>query len=342
MNRGARAAELRMQGPGPESSALQQERGKNVKARLFLVLAAAGLIAAACSSSAAPYGPTGGDNGAYASAAPTAAPVAGRADGVPAPETKQGAFTPETGSGGVVLDQAIVPTDTTQIVRTGSMVIEVQDLDKALAQAKSTIVGMGGYISDSSQSGDKDSAVATVTYRFPVTKWDDALVAMRGLSSRLINEQTNSTDVTSQVVDLEARLSNLQSTESALQGIMARASAIPDVLAVENQLSNVRGQIEQLTAQRDHLKNLAAMSTLSVTFETPTTVTVQATKDWDLGAQVDEAVAALIHIGQWLATAAVWAVIVGGPLLLGLLVLLVAYRLARRVRRGKPQAAAEA
>jgi hypothetical protein len=250
------------------------------------------------------------------------------------------------GTGTVTTDQAALPVEQTQIVKTGSMSLEVTDVDKAVAQAQSTIVGLGGYVADSSRSGDKDSAVATVTYRLPVAKWDDALSAMHKLASKLVSEQTNATDVTSQVIDLDARLDNLKATESALQGIMARASAIPDVLAVEEQLSNVQGQIEQLTAQRDHLKDMAAMSTLAVTFMTPAeTVTTQAAQGWDLGNQIDQAVAALVHIGQGLATIAVWAIIVGVPVVLGLVALLVLLWIVRRVaRRGRqaPQTPAAA
>jgi len=41
------------------------------------------------------------------------------------------------------------------------------------------------------------------------------------------------------------------------------------------------------------------MSTLTVSFSTPgQTDTTQAAQGWDLGAQIDQAVATLVHIGQ--------------------------------------------
>jgi hypothetical protein len=261
-----------------------------------------------------------------AMAAPTAAPAF------------QGKDLTGTGS---ISENAGAPTDQTQIVKTGSMAIEVQDLNKAIEQARSTIIGMGGYVSDSTRSGDGQSAVSTITYRLPVARWDDALTAFHGLASKLISEQTNSTDVTAQVIDLDARINNLKATEAALQGIMAKAVAIPDVLAVEEQLSSVQGQIEQLSAQQNHLKDQAAMSTLAVTFMTPTTVTAQATQGWDLSNQVDQAVAALVHIGQGLVTIGVWILIVGVPIVVGVLIVLMVLWIVRRVfgrRRPSPAA----
>jgi hypothetical protein len=242
-------------------------------------------------------------------------------------------------------DQLLAAVDSNLIVKTGQLSLEVADLDKAVTQAQATIVGMGGSVSTSSLSGTGDGAVASATYRVPVARWDEALTALRKLGSKTLSLQTGTSDVTSQVVDLDARLTNLKTTESALQAIMARASAIPDVIAVENQLSQTQGQIEQLTAQRNYLSNQAAMSTLTVTFQLPgKTVTTQATQDWTLGNQVDEAAAALVRIGQGLATMSVWAIVVVLPIGFVALLLLAILALARRLlaRRRRDSAATTA
>jgi hypothetical protein len=228
----------------------------------------------------------------------------------------------------------------TQIVKTGSMAMEVANLDNALSAAQAAIVGLGGSISSSTRSGSEDQASATVTYRIPVARWDDALAAIDKLG-KLLGEQTGTTDVTAQVVDVDARLTNLRATESALQGIMARASAIPDILAVQQQLTETRSQIEQLEGQENYLKDQAAMSTLSVSYTLPgKTVVTSTTQDWDLGKQVDNAVATLVRMGQGLATLAVWLVIVGLPLIVSLLILYVVYRIGRRIARRRASQAA--
>ena len=236
-------------------------------------------------------------------------------------------------------DQLAATLDAGLIVKTGQVSLEVTNLDSAVSQAQSTIAGMGGYIAQSSRAGSDGTASATVTYRLPVARWDDALVALRKLASKVVSEQTDSSDVTSQAIDLDARLGNLKATESALQAIMARASAIPDVLAVEQQLSSTQGEIEQLTAERAHLGDQASMSTVTVTFLPPSeTVTTQTAQGWQLGGQVDQAVAQLVRIGQGLATIGVWAVIVGLPVALAMFILFLAWRLTRRISgRGRPR-----
>jgi len=231
----------------------------------------------------------------------------------------------------------------TKIVKTGTMTLEVAAIDTALSQAQSVIAGMGGRVDSSNRYGTGPDTVATVTFRVPADKWDQALSEIHKIGSKIISEQTGTTDVTGQVADLAAQIKNLQTTETALQSIMARANAIPDVIAVENQLSDTQGQIEELTAQRDHLKDQAAMSTLTVTFQLPSkSVVTQATQDWTLSGQIDQAGAALVRIGQGLATIGIWILVVVLPLGLALLLLLGFVVVARRIlgRGGRKSASA--
>lgn len=250
-------------------------------------------------------------------------------------------LAPDAGNGGVppAPDQLaqLTTIEAAQIVKTGALSLEVADIDQSTTLAKAAVAGLGGTVSQSNRSGSGDYLTASVTFRVPSARWDDSLTALHKLGSKILSEETNSTDVTSQVVDLDARLDNLKRTEAALQAIMNKTVLMADVLAVQNQLTQTQGQIEQLTAQRDHLTNQAAMSTLTVTFQLPSkTVTTQAAQGWTLSGQIDEAGAALVRIGQGLATIGVWLLVVVLPIGLAALFLLAIVALLRRIiRRGK-------
>jgi hypothetical protein len=246
----------------------------------------------------------------------------------------------QTSSDGSTVPQAIAPSNV--IIKTGQLDLQVPDIDKAVSAAQASVVAAGGSVASSNRSGSDQYATASLTFRIPAAKWDDILASLRKVGSKVLNEQTGTSDVTMQVVDLNARLDNLQKAESALQAIMARASSVPDVLAVQNQLSQTQGEIEQLTAQRDHLNDQAAMSTLTVSFSLAgPTVTTAATQDWTLGSQIDQAGAALVRIGQGIVTLGVWALIVVLPVGIGLLLLLVLLLVVRRLAgrgRGRTEA----
>jgi hypothetical protein len=222
------------------------------------------------------------------------------------------------------------------IVRTGQLDLRVADLDAAVSAAERAVAAVGGYVAGSQRSGDGDQATASVIFRVPAARWTNALAALRAVGTKVLGEQTSSQEVTAQVVDLGARLANLRVTETALQGIMDRATKIPDVLAVQEQLTGVRGQIEELTAEQQTLENQAALATLTVTFAPPPVVAVtQVREGWDPASEIDQASATLVGLGQGLAGAGIWLLIVGLPvfLVVGMLAL-IGLLVVRHVRRG--------
>jgi Domain of unknown function (DUF4349) len=278
----------------------------------WLSLTTIALILAACSSGASSAVPAGLDdsgsgNGAYPSAAPSAASAAGAPDA--------GSTGGEQPAGG----DAVGLVDDAKIVRTGSMILDVTDVGQAVASARDVIRGMGGYVGASNTSNQDDQPVASVTYRIPVDRWEDALAALRslnGLTKRIVTEQTEAVEVTGQIVDLQARIRNLQASESALQAISARAIKISDVLEVQAQLTDVRGQIEVLSAQLKDVGDRAAYATLTVQFGTPVVAVEAAKKGWDPAVVVDEAAATMVGVLQGLAGAGIWFAIVWLPILL--------------------------
>jgi hypothetical protein len=303
--------------------------------RVAVSLGAAAIVVAlvACSSSAATAGPANAPGDGF-----------GPLTGAPEPAASAGSAEAGGADGSLAssppADQAVTADPNTYIVRTGSISIEVPKIDPALLQVRTAIAGLGGYVSDSDQSNDADRAMASVTYRIPVARWQDALDAITGIAAKVDSAKSNATEVTGQVLDLGARIDNLRTTELALQSIMAKAVKISDVLAVESQLSDVQGQIEQLSTQQAHLKDSASLATLTVLFALPPTPeTIQTSRGWDPGAQLDQASSALLSIGQALASAGIWLVVVGLPVGLAVLIVLaLALFLARRIRRSGPPA----
>lgn len=291
-----------------------------------LILVALAMALAGCGSTAsAPV------------AAPDGGPVADTA-GKPASggtDTDDGTRNPEAPPaepGAVGGSDALALVGGPLIVRTGSLNLEVAELDTALVRARAAITGLGGYVSDSQRTNGEGQALAAITYRVPAARWDDALDALAGLSTRVVAEDTQAVEVTAQVVDLDARITNLRATELALQGIMAKATRISDILEVQAQLTQVQGQIEQLTAQRNHLADQAAFGTLAVTWSVPLVAVTEAAAGWNLGAELDRATAQLLQLGQGLLVVGVWLVIVVLPLVAGIAIALaLAMLMARRL-----------
>lgn len=204
-----------------------------------------------------------------------------------------------------------------KIIKTGEFSIEVPNVASALAKVRAMAVELGGYVGGS-QSGTSEES-ATLTLRIPADRFDDALARLHSLDGDILGEATHEEDVTTSVVDLEARIRNLQASETQYRALLAKAEKIEDILAVQSRLDEVRGQIEQLQAQLKELTGLADLATLSVTL-VPGAVQ-QAAGNWDPGKTVTEAFAALVGFVQNLGNGAIWLVIVVLPAVIVVVIL---------------------
>lgn len=286
-----------------------------------------GLVAGCSSSGAANPAPQGDLRYGSAPAVGQAGSATGGQGG--------GADTALKSSGGAGGQDQVVaqaPTDGAKIVRTGTMELQVADLQAALTAARTKVAALGGYIGAEKSAAGSDQPVASITYRIPVARWDEAIDSLHGLALNVVAEDSQAIEVTSQLVDLGARIRNLQASETALQAIAASATRISDVLDVQARLSDVRGQIEQLTAQQASLQDQVAYGTMTVTYGLQVAAVSEAARNWNPGAQVDGATASLVGILQALASAGIWFGIVWLPIIAVLLVLAVGLgRLGRRL-----------
>jgi hypothetical protein len=257
-----------------------------------------------------------------------------------APQDRTGSES-KGGTGGSAVADPAAPRDQALVIKTGTIQLEVKDLT-VLIKARTSIVGLGGYVSGSEQSSGGDHKVASVTYRVPANRWDEALDALKGLATKVVSEQTQAIEVTGQVLDLGARIDNLRASERALQEIMSRATKISEILEVQTRLTEVRGQIEQLATQKAHLEDQAAFGSLTATYDVPVVPVQEAAQKWDPKAEIDRAMAQLIELGQGVATMAIWFAIVLLPVLLlaGLAVgaALIVARRTGLTRRREPDA----
>jgi hypothetical protein len=303
-------------------------RRRRIVGFLLSVCTVTVLAACASGSASAPMAAAGGSTGGAAAAASAG----------PAPRDAANSGS-TSGSGSNVVGgngNQVAILDSAKIVRTGSLELQVADVTKALTGGREAMAALGGYIGSSQQQRSGDQTVATVTYRIPVARWEDALAAMRGLGT-VISEATDAAEVTAQIVDLDARIRNLKASEVALVGYAEKAPKVSDLLEIQARLTDTRGQIEQLTAQQADLSDRAALATLTVTFGTEIVAVTQAAERWDPAAEVDRASATLISMGQAVVSFAIVVAIVWLPVLLVIgFIALVSLVISRRLGWRRP------
>jgi Domain of unknown function (DUF4349) len=320
----------------------------------FAVLAAGIVVAAAACSSASstnganrPYQDGNGYSGAQATLAPAyngngagAAPTAAASAGS---QSKSGGAQ---ASGAQSTGAAGAPVAESQIVKIGTVSVQVTAIDESVVRATDQIHLLGGWLAGSDRSVSSATDMASVTYRIPVARFEDALAAMRKLGVKVLSEHTESTPVGGQMADLQARIDNLRTSEKAIQTLMAQAKTIDEILTVQQRLTDIRGQIEQLSGQLAGLADTATFSTLTVVLMVPIVATPSPTASpspspspsatatiipWSAGDQAGQAAGTLGEVGKSTATILIWLVIVVLPITAGFIFLLALFWFLGRV-----------
>jgi len=163
-------------------------------------------------------------------------------------------------------DTNVLPVRGPMIIRTAELSLITNEFDKVRSAMESILKRHRGYLGElkvGSATGTGRSLTATL--RIPADQLDATLTEMKTLG-RVESETQNGDDVTSQYVDLEARLANARNTEHRLTELLQeRTGKLSDVLAVENEHARVRGEIEQMEAERKNMSNQVSFATLNVT-----------------------------------------------------------------------------
>jgi hypothetical protein len=152
------------------------------------------------------------------------------------------------------------------IARTASLNISVKDFNAARASMDRIVRGQQGYVSSLNISTEKGAPQSlTGKLMIPAAQLDAAIADLKALG-RVEQEQQGGEEVTSQVVDLDARLKNARETETQLTDILrSRTGKIGDVLEVEKEMARVRGEIESMEAEQKQLRERIAFASIDLT-----------------------------------------------------------------------------
>ncbi|MDD5311875.1 MAG: DUF4349 domain-containing protein [Dehalococcoidia bacterium] len=210
-----------------------------------------------------------------------------------------------------------------KIVRTGSIWIEVKDIDVALADISSLAIQLNGYVVSSTQRADEAEPTGWISIRIPVEKFNEALQKLRALGVKVLNENTNSQDVTEQYSDLSAQLRNLEATEAQYLELLKKAENVKDILEVQRELSNVRGNIERIKGRMQYLERTSDMSVIEISLKKTRPI---GESTWDVPGIFKSAVDGLIVFGKFLAGLLIWVLVFAPVWIIILVIIFVARR----------------
>jgi len=246
--------------------------------------------------------------------------------GCSGPSETESSGAADGGGAGAVADEGGAAADADrQVITNATASLAVDDPAESAQQVSELVESAGGRVDERTEqaaTGDDASAYADLVVRVPSDALTDLLADLDELGE-VASVSVSRSDVTGQAVDLDARISALQTSVTRLQALLDEAPTTEALLAAEGALSGRQEQLESLQSQRALLADQVALSTLRVHLQPPGVAPPGGPDGFvdALGtgwkALVSTAGAAVVVLGvvlPWLAVAALIAAVVLVPL----------------------------
>jgi hypothetical protein len=297
-------------------------------------------VLAACSSSDSGGSADSGDDGGGESA--TSAEALAEAP-VEAPAAAQDRSTASTGKSGAGNDATARPRAGVQldraVISSGTVSLQADDVAEARREVQRVVDAARGQVSEETTDSDDDgdAVYARLVVRVPAPGFGEAMTSLEGVAT-LRSSQRTSEDVTTQVIDTEARLRAQQASLERVEALFGRADRLQQIVWIESQLTQRQADLDSLRQQQTWLADQTSLATITVDIER-TTHKSKEKEDDDAGflAGLDGGMKALA------AAATAMATVAGALLPFALLLALLGtplWLLRRGVRRRRPAAQA--
>lgn len=126
---------------------------------------------------------------------------------------------------------------------------------------------VGGYIEASSVSGNRfeynDNRYANLTVRVPAEK-STAFTKFISENSTITRKEITTEDVTLSYVDMESRVSALETEKATLERLLADATSMADVISIQDRLTDVIYEIESYKSKLKTYDNLIDFTTITL------------------------------------------------------------------------------
>lgn len=172
---------------------------------------------------------------------------------------------PESIDGRSADDASALVQQDRSIVTTGSITVTADDPIDAAEEAVRIVEGVGGRIDARTETAPTkgNRGAATLTLRVPSATLTATVHRLKALGTNE-NVALTSVDVTTQVQDLDARISALRASVDRLTALLSTATDTEVLIKLETAISERQGNLESMEAQQRGLADQVSLSTIEL------------------------------------------------------------------------------
>jgi len=155
-----------------------------------------------------------------------------------------------------------------KIIQNAEVRLRVEDIEGVCEKIKDKTIELKGYLNDYSVHTNENNANADISLKIPGDNYQVLLdfIVEQGKAD-FKREYTN--DVTTQYIDLDARVKVLRAEEESLIKLLDNAEEIEDILKIKAQITSTRQERESLEGQFNAMKNSVEYATINVSLYKP-------------------------------------------------------------------------
>jgi hypothetical protein len=133
------------------------------------------------------------------------------------------------------------------LIKTGAVSLRSADVGTTRYDVQVLVDEQGGQVADDKTETDKSGEPlrARMVLRVPVDSFEDVMNAL-GSMETLASTSTSSEDVTTQLIDVEARIKAQQASVERVRQLLAQARSIRDIMAIESELAQRQAELDSL------------------------------------------------------------------------------------------------
>ncbi len=204
---------------------------------------------------------SGSDTEASRSTASDSEPAQGQTQ-----DRDQSGGSAKTPSDGAVGKQVLATEPMSRaVISTGQVSLRPESMSKARSEVMRMVAGWGGTIADEQTTSDDRGRIvdSSMTLRVPTAKFSEALNAF-GTLGKVEQVSRSSEDVTTKVIDTQARVRAAERSIRQIENLLGRAQQLSDIISIESDLARRQADLDSLKSQQAYLADQTSLSTINV------------------------------------------------------------------------------
>jgi hypothetical protein len=182
-----------------------------------------------------------------------------------------GGSTSASGDASTGVTQSVASTPLTrEVISTGQISVTTESISKARAEVIRLVTSYDGSVADEQTASDQGGRISdsSLTLRVPTSDFAEAIDALARIG-KVEHQSRKSEDVTTQVLDNDARVRAAERAIRQIEVLLGRADALRDVIAIESDLARRQADLDSLKSQQAWLEDQTSLSTIHVQLSRP-------------------------------------------------------------------------